>query len=769
MQWFLSAYLITNLLAAIVCVSIAILTPQQTERSGWVFRALMLMTAFWCLTTGLLFLNTSLQDIWIWTGIQTIPYVTIPVLWFLFILKYLGERCPYPGLLFLVPIATLVVFWNPHWSSLMWTISNLDRSLGVLTVHYERGAWFNHVFIPYSYALIFLGNGFLIRSIFHSYPNQRRPLLLLLLCGLVPLILNGITISPILDPIRFFDLTPIGLAIGIAGFSWGISQYHLLQRSPLAYQQIFRSLQSAVLVLDCDYLLIEFNPVAEGMLGCSTVSLRQSVRQLLPFLAQPELEQLSREGQLEVLSQNQYFQLEQYPIQHRGQLLGYILSISDITKARQLQEQMLQGALLYDALTNLPNRTLFIDRLGQSIKRCDRNPTVSLAVLFFDLDRFKVVNDSLGHNAGDKLLVEIAQRLQNCLRLGDTVARFGGDEFAILAENTSLADIEILCQRLQRQIQEPLYLGKHKVTTSASIGVAFGFKGASPEQLLRNADLAMYEAKTQRKGMFSVYDQTLHTKVAKSMELEVALHNALEGKQFFLLYQPIVQLSNNQIQGFEALIRWQHPDLGLISPINFIPIAEEMGLIPTIDEWVLQTACRQLHRWNLEFPDHPLTMSVNLSCANFMFSDLVSTITHVLEKTQVSGSQLKLEITESILMTNPESSITVLKCLQAMGVGILLDDFGTGHSSLSYLHQLPLDALKIDRSFVQQAHFNPQSQEIIKTIIGLAQGLKLKTIAEGVETITQQQLLQDIGCSLGQGFLWWRPLSAADASQAIAA
>lgn len=771
MHGFLPVYIVTNLLAAIVCVSIVILSSQsqRRERSVWIFPMLLLMTAFWCLTTGLFFLNSTLQDFWIWTGLQTIPYVTIPVLWFLSILEYVGKRCPYPLLLFLIPLATLIVFWNPSWSAQMWTISNLDRSLGVAIVHYERGPWFKHVFIPYSYTLVFLAFGYLIRSIFHSHPQQRRPLLLLLFCGLIPLILNGLTISPLADPIRFFDLTPIGLTLSIALLSWGLSRYHLLQRSPLAYQQIFMSLQAAVLVLDRDHLLIEFNPIAEKMLGCTTASLKKSLHQLIPFIQPSDFEQLATSGQVEVFSRNQYFQIEQYPVQQHRQCLGYILSITDITKAKQLQEQMLQGALLYDALTSLPNRTLFIDRLGQSLKRCERNPSLSIAVLFFDLDRFKVVNDSLGHTVGDQLLIEIAQRLQNCLRGEDTVARFGGDEFAILAENTTLADIEVLCQRLQLHIQEPLHLGKHKITTSVSIGIAFGFKGASPEQLLRNADLAMYEAKASHKGTFAVYDQALHNKVVHSMELEVALHHALESQQFFLLFQPIVHIDNERIQGFEALIRWRHPELGLISPVSFIPIAEEMGLIPTIDEWVLQMACQQLQQWTQQFPHSPLTISVNLSCANFMFGDLVATITNVLDNTQLQGTQLKLEITESILMTNPESSANILKKLQALGVGIVLDDFGTGHSSLSYLHQLPLDALKIDRSFVQQAHYNPQSQEIIKTIVGLAQGLKLNTIAEGVETQPQRKLLEELNCRFGQGFLWWRPLSAQDASDAISA
>jgi N-terminal 7TM region of histidine kinase len=259
MQWFLVLYIVTNLVAAVICTAIAILVPQRTARADWGFRLFALMTALWCATSGLFFLNHSLNDFWVWTGIQVLPYVTIPVLWFYFILQFTGDRTPTPTFLFLIPCATLVVYWNPDWSALMWRVTKEGWLFGFSVAHYERGFWFNFIHVPYSYSLIVLGHSYLVRAMWQSRRKQSQPLFLLLLCGLIPLILNVLTLSPLYDPFRFFDLTPIGLSISSVFFCWGLSHYQLLQRSPLAYQQIFASLKAAILVVDPQYQLIEFN------------------------------------------------------------------------------------------------------------------------------------------------------------------------------------------------------------------------------------------------------------------------------------------------------------------------------------------------------------------------------------------------------------------------------------------------------------------------------------------------------------------------------
>jgi diguanylate cyclase (GGDEF)-like protein len=768
MQWFLAFYIIINLLAAIICVTIAVLVPQRTAQADKSFRLFTLMTALWCAASGLFFLNQSESDFWIWTGVLLLAYVTIPGLWFYFILQFTGERAPAPVYLCVIPLATIIVYWNPDWSALMWDMRQEDWLFGLSIAHYERGPWFKFVHIPYSYALNVLGQGYLIRALWQSRKQQRQPLLILLLCGMTPLILNVFTLSPLWDHVRFFDLTPIGMSISCVFFCWGLSQYYLLQRSPLAYQQIFASMKAAILVIDPDFQLIEFNAAAEALVGCTQKSIGTSVKQLISFLTLSNWEQMGAEGQTEVLAFQKYLQLEQIPIHRRQKLLGYILNISDITKARQLQEQILQGALLFDALTGLPNRTLFNDRLEQALKHCNRYPELSFAVVFIDVDRFKIINDSLGHAAGDQVLVEVAKRLQSCLRSEDTVARFAGDEFAILAINAQSDDITTLCDRLQEQIQIPILVGTHTIATNISIGIAFGSAQMSTEQLMRNADIAMYQAKANGRGTFSVFDKVLASQTIRTMALEVALSNALEREEFFLMFQPIVEVQSGHLQGFEALLRWQHPEHGLVPPSIFIPIAEEMGIISMLDRWVLQKACQQLRLWQMQYPMLDLTMSINLSSANFMFSNLVETVVRVLNQTRVLGVNLKLEVTESIVMKDPDSSAQVLAELQEYGVGILLDDFGTGHSSLSYLRQLPFDGLKIDRSFVQDVQQNPQSLEIIKTIIALAQGLKLKIIAEGVETEGQRQILQELGCQSGQGHLWLKPLTKRQAGQVMA-
>ena len=539
----------------------------------------------------------------------------------------------------------------------MWSVTKIDWLFGISIAHYERGFWFNFIHTPYSYALIVLGHSYLFRAMWQSRRKQSQPLFLLLLCGIIPLVLNILTLSPFYDPYRFFDLTPIGLSISSILFCWGLSHYQLLQRSPLAYQQIFASLKAAILVIDTRYQLIEFNAAAEALLGCTQNSIGASAKNLITFLNPSDWNQLKIEGQTEVLTLHQYFQLEQDPIYRGQKLLGYILNISDTTKSRLLQEQVLQGALLYDALTGLPNRTLFNDRLEQAIKRCNRDPKTSFAVAFIDIDRFKIINDSLGHGVGDQVLIEVAKRLQSCLRSEDTVARFGGDEFAILANNAYPSDIEFLCERVQNRIQEPISLGTYNISTRASIGIAFGFAQVSPDQLIRNADIAMYQAKANGKGTFSIFEQALGSQAIHRMELEVSLRHALDRGEFFLVFQPVIEINSGNLRGFEALLRWQHPDYGLISPTVFIPIAEEMGIISTLDGWVLQNACQQLRQWQVQHSMFDLTMSVNLSSANFMFSNLVEEIIHVLQTTQLSGASLKLEITESIVMKKATNCI----------------------------------------------------------------------------------------------------------------
>ena len=437
-------------------------------------------------------------------------------------------------------------------------------------------------------------------------------------------------------------------------------------------------------------------------------------------------------------------------------------SQTDITE-RKLAEARLMHNAFHDALTGLSNRVLFMKRLGQALKLSQRRQNYLFAVLFLDLDRFKVINDSLGHMSGDQLLIAFVQRLLPHLRFGDTIARLGGDEFAILVENiTEISDVTDIANRIQTELTLPFNLGGHQVFTSVSIGIALSSTGYDrPEELLRDADLAMYSAKALGKARYEVFDPAMHTSAVTLLQLENDLRRAVERQEFQLHYQPIVTLLTGRITGFEALIRWHHPERGLVLPAEFIPVAEETGLIVPIGYWVLKEACRQMCLWQAGSPTSPsLTISVNLSVRQFVQADLIQQIDQILQETGLDARSLRLEITESVIMENAEAAAAMLLQLRSLGVQLYVDDFGTGYSSLSYLHRFPIDALKIDRSFISGMGVEHESAEIVQTIITLAQNLGIYVVAEGVETAVQLSQLRAINCKdgQGQGYFFSKPL-----------
>ncbi|HST54119.1 MAG TPA: EAL domain-containing protein [Pyrinomonadaceae bacterium] len=446
-----------------------------------------------------------------------------------------------------------------------------------------------------------------------------------------------------------------------------------------------------------------------------------------------------------------------------------ILQLQDITERKQSEERLRYDAF-HDPLTGLPNRALFADHVKLTIARAQRHEGTRFSVLFCDLDRFKVINDSLGHMVGDQLLVEVARRLEGCLRQGDTVARVGGDEFTILVEDLlEEGEAVALAERIQKEVSAPFGLSGREVFTTVSIGVAVGTGGyKDPEDILRDADTAMYRAKSLGKARHVVFDQSMHASAVNLLQIETDLRTALEKKQFFLLYQPIVSLDDFKLCGFEALLRWHHPERGLISPLDFVPIAEETGQIIAIGEWALQQACRQMRRWEKEYGmASPLFISVNLSCKQFNNPLLLKQVRGVLAKTGISPRQLKLEITESAVMDNIDSATEMLSQLRDLGVQLSIDDFGTGYSSLSYLHRFPINTLKIDRSFVTRMAENTENVEIVRSIVMLAQVLGMDVVAEGVETKEQLKILRDLRCEYGQGYYFSRPSNAADAEKII--
>ncbi len=457
----------------------------------------------------------------------------------------------------------------------------------------------------------------------------------------------------------------------------------------------------------------------------------------------------------------EYIWLEVFPqpIFEKGVLTGIVASSRDITERKRMEEQMLEGALLYDALTGLPNRVLFMDRLQQAFHR-RYQVNEDFAIMFLDLDRFKFINDSLGHRMGDLLLIEVAQRLQGCVRAQDTVSRLGGDEFAVLVEGITHEELTLLAERIQQALQHPVRVEAHEMNTSASIGIIVGAHVADPETLLRHADMAMYQAKNSGKAKYMFFDEAMHTRLRETMKLEVDLLKALERKELNVYYQPIMSIEPKTLAGFEALVRWQHPEQGLLLPGLFIPIAEEMGLISNIDLWVLQQACKQLGLWQKETLQ-ALRMSVNVSARSLLRTDFLTRLLGFIKESGIQAKQLRLEITESILMDHIATK-DILIALRQQGIGLMIDDFGTGYSSLSYLQTLPLDSLKIDRSFME---LNDSNKQIVSTIILLAQSLNLDVVAEGIETSKQLEYLKDQCCSFGQGHLFSKPMSATDIEQ----
>ncbi|HEX2209469.1 MAG TPA: EAL domain-containing protein [Longimicrobium sp.] len=442
-------------------------------------------------------------------------------------------------------------------------------------------------------------------------------------------------------------------------------------------------------------------------------------------------------------------------------------SQTDVSQRKMYENQLLHDAL-HDGLTGLPNRGLFLDRLERAIAWWQRHPEHHFAVIFLDLDRFKVVNDRVGHAAGDQVLVAVSRRLEGCLRQGDSVARLSGDEFALL-----LHDVEnpsAVAHRIQQELVRPYDVGGQQVLVTASLGIAVSSIGFSrPEDVLRDADAAMYRAKARGRARFEIADAELHARSLEQLEMESQLREAVERDQLRLHFQPVVVMETRELVGFEALMRWQHPERGLRSPDDFIPLAEQSGLIMTIGRWALWEACRQMQEWRRAYAgSEPLWLSVNLSSRQFLHPQLVQEIHDVLRDTGFPADRLRLEITESVIMDDPGAVGQILHRLRATGIRVAVDDFGTGYSSLAYLHRLPVDTIKIDRSFVHDMHADPALVAVIKTVISLSGSLRMETVAEGVETAEAASALREMGCHLGQGFLFSHPLPPADAARMLA-
>ncbi|HEY2943349.1 MAG TPA: EAL domain-containing protein [Vicinamibacteria bacterium] len=528
---------------------------------------------------------------------------------------------------------------------------------------------------------------------------------------------------------------------------------------------------------------IHFSPRWKEMLGHAPADVGGAPEEWLGRIHPEEVGEFRQRLDAHLKGQEAHFEME-YRIRHRDGSYRWMLSrglavrdergeayrmagsLTDVTRRKEAEERLLHDAL-HDALTGLANRTLFGDRLHQAVARGRRRDDYSFAVLYVDLDQFKVVNDSLGHLAGDEVLVALARRLETCLRPGDTVARLGGDEFAVLVEDVDDASQALrIADRIHEELGPPLKVRGHEVFATASVGIARGAaRYEHAHDLLRDADIAMYRAKRRGRGHSEIFDASMHAVATLRLKMETELRRALERQELRLHFQPVVSLETHRIAGMEALVRWQHPDRGLLLPGEFIPLAEEIGAIVPLGRWVIRNACAEARRWQEQARGGPpVAISVNLSARQFSQTDVLALACEALDESGLPAPGLRLELTESALMDDPAGAAAKLGELKQLGVNLDIDDFGTGYSSLSYLRRFPIDALKIDRAFVSRMDADVEDREIVRTIVTLAANLGVSAVAEGVETPAQAAQLRGFHCPYAQGFLFSRPVAAGEAA-----
>jgi diguanylate cyclase (GGDEF)-like protein/PAS domain S-box-containing protein len=582
---------------------------------------------------------------------------------------------------------------------------------------------------------------------------------------------------------------PVDFPVALARIQTQLSRKRAeeaLRESEERYALAARATNDGLWDWDLESGRVFYSPRWKAIVGCDEAEVGDSPDEWFSRVHPDELTRLKAEIAAHLDGRTAAFEMEHRMLHKEGDY-RWILSRGLVQRRPDGAPHRLAGSQsditegkVADPLTGLPNRLLFMDRLGRSLARAKRRPDYVFAVLFLDLDRFKDINDSLGHLAGDRLLLAVARRLEACVRTGDsvfrldtshTVARFGGDEFTILLEELRRpADAALVAERLLTELGRPFNLDGSEVFTTASIGIVSDGQGyAEAEDLLRDADTAMYRAKAMGKARYEIFDGAMREHVVERLRLETDLQKGIERREFCPYYQPIVSLVTGRLAGFEALVRWRHPQRGLLEPAAFLSAAEETGLIVPIGQVVLRESCLQLQAWQRRFPSaEPLTISVNLSSREFMQPRLVEDITAILLECGLEPGSLKLEITESVIMEKSDGMTARLRSLQALDVKLGIDDFGTGYSSLSYLHRFPLNSLKIDRSFVGALGTSEGNAEIVRAIVTLAHSLNLDVVGEGVETPQQLALLRTLGCEYGQGYLFSRALESAAAEELIA-
>ena len=551
-----------------------------------------------------------------------------------------------------------------------------------------------------------------------------------------------------------------------------------LEHQQLLFKELFTSSPLGIIIVDPDGTVMDANQSFTALFGHSSDAIcgKQYHSLLIPAHLMEEATAMFKTVMKGQTIQRETLRLDEhrrpihvsilvYPITVKNVIMGAYYIYSDISQRKEYENQLTHQAF-HDALTGLPNRILFSERLQSALRRQSRNRNHAFAAMMLDMDRFKKINDTLGHQAGDAFLMEVARRLKACFRSADTVSRLGGDEFGIIVEDyLHPREVVTVAKRIIRHLADPFIIAGQEIRSSASIGIVIKAQDhIDAESIMRDADIAMYRAKEFGTGRFKVFTEKMRSRVVRESELEQELHIALQNCELAVYYQPIVTVENESLMGFEALVRWDNPRCGMISPAEFIPVAEDTGQIVAIGRYVLKTACEQMARWRASSSTHRyLTISVNVSAGQFRHAELVRFVAETLSETGLPAECLKLELTESALMKDVKASVKIMEDLKRMGVQIVVDDFGTGYSSLSYIQRFPIDGLKIDRSFISgDSHWN--NSRIVQTIISLARIIGVGVVAEGVEDRAQLDMLRKFECEFAQGYLFSKPLPEKDAS-----
>jgi len=719
--------------------------------------AVMLAAAVWSFAYALELAAPSTGDRVLWGALKYVGVTVLPAAWLVFALQYTGRVDKPPawllGALAIEPLAVLSMLAYPPTRNLI-RFYPPGPPQPVATARAGAAFWPHLV---YTNLLVVAASAILLTAVMRVSRLYWRQGITLLAAICLPLIGNGMANFGV-PPFQQLDPSPVAISLAAWILVLGVLRYRLLDLRPVARTLVVETMRDAVLVVDAHGHVVDLNPAAQQLLERSAAAtIGRPVDALLSERAGPI--QFPDPGvydlRFDAGDHDRDMELAVTPLADaRGATAGRVLVFRDVSERRELERDLRRLAYT-DALTSLPNRALFHDRLDQALVKATRHGT-ALAILFLDLDRFKIINDSLGHEIGDKVLGSVAQRLRGCLRGEDTLARLGGDEFAVLLpEISDPRGTRFVADKLLAALSGPQLIDAHELTVNASIGVAlFPRDGTDVQHLLRGADAAMYRAKARGGGRVETFTPLLEEQVTRRQQLEVELRRGLRFGELRVVFQPYRELATGRVVGYEALVRWSHPSSGLLEPANFLPLAEDTGLIEAVDRWMLNEACRLAQAW-----PSPLVVSVNVSPGRLRGGDLSQHAAEILAQTGLDPNRLMLELSERILFDDEPEALTSLAELAAAGVGLALDDFGSGYTSLEHLRRLPISQLKIDRSLIGPLGDQHGNSVIVAAIISFAHALGLSVTAEGIERPDQLEHLAGLGCEYGQGFLFSPPLS----------